>query len=234
MRRRYNCMALAQAVAVFCAAEVQGQAIVGTVVDVVDERPVSAAEIYVLGDTLVARTQSDSDGAFRIDLRAGGEFVLSARRIGFHPIHSARLTVGEAETVTVVLRIARDAIPLDPLTVEVRRTSLRHAGTWDGFLARREVFAPTGNRRVVRWDDPEMEGSITMRDVLLWLRPSGRNAGCMVSLVDGLPTQENIYEIPVSLIEGVEYYARVTDAPLDYAALSQGCGVIVVWRRKRP
>jgi hypothetical protein len=54
-----------------------------------------------------------------------------------------------------------------------------------------------------------------------------------VTLVDGLRTREDIYEMPLSFIEGVEYYARVTDAPLDYAAQSGGCGVIVVWRRGR-
>jgi len=230
---RRHLFALLKILGVLTAASANGQAIVGTVVDELDGSPIPGADIYVMSDTLVARTQSAEDGTFRAELNSAGTYVLSVRRLGYASTDPAPLAVGEAEEVTVTLRLARAAIPLDPLTVEVRRTSLRHAGTWEGFLARRELFPPIGNRRAVKRDDPEMEGAITMRDVLRWLRPSGRNPGCMVTLVDGFRTQENIYEMPLSLIEGVEYYARVTDAPLDYAAQSGGCGVIVVWRHGR-
>jgi hypothetical protein len=230
--RRWHLLALLNIVGVLAAASVNGQSIVGTIVDDMDGRPIRGADVYVLSDTLVARTQSSSDGTFRIDLSSGGDYILSARMLGFASTDPAPLEVGPAEEVTVTLRLAREAILLDPLTVEVRRTSLRHAGTWDGFLARREVLPPIGNRRAIQRDDAEMEGSLTVQDVLRWLRPSGRSPGCMVTLVDGVRSQENIYNMSVSLIEGVEYYARVTDAPLDYAAQSGGCGVIVVWRRR--
>ncbi len=179
------------------------------------------------------RRQAMTDGS--------GHFVVRDVVAGFHDLEVEHLAYGvRRERVEVTeepeqflqLRVPMEAIPLEAIHV-VARSALRHDASWEGFLARREMLPPIGRRRAVRWDDPEMLASMTVGDVMKWLR--ARPRGCVVTLVDGWrkagPGED--MSLSVAAIDGVEYYASVIEAPLDYAAQSQGCGVIVVWLRRR-
>jgi hypothetical protein len=220
-------------------ASASGQSIAGRVVEEPGGRPVPYADVLVLSDTLVVvRTQTGADGTFRLVLRSAGAYVLSVRMLGYVSLDAVPVRLRHAEELSLTLRLARSAIPLDPLTVDARRSDVRHSATWEGFLARRELLPPIGNRRAIRWDDHEMVAAGSVQDVLRWvIVPQQRQRGCIVTIVDGVRRRhnpfENMFDFPADLIDGIEYYARVVDAPLDYASQSEGCGVIAIWLRKR-
>ncbi len=119
-----------------CAGGLQAQVIQGVVRDVTTGQPIVAAEVVATDarGREAGRAVSDSAGLFRVRLSSGGELLLRASRIGYTTVEGSTLRVDGGEVVTIEVRMAADAIPLEPLLVTAR--SSRATAALDGFHAR--------------------------------------------------------------------------------------------------
>jgi hypothetical protein len=227
-----------------CAAAASAQTLRGRVVDAATRQPVGDVRVTLsrVDGTRVAEFKTDPTGLFIFTSRESGEYRLSASHIAYEIANSAPLFVGVAEEAVVELQLATAPIPLDPLTVVARRSDARNEATYDGLYARFRMYPPIGNRRVLLPHDPEMGYSRDMRDILEWIAPFRRRAVCSVVYWNGnLQQSPEIaafrLETPVSMLEGVEFYRSMSDAPLAYRDIPsylQECTnfqVLALWAR---
>ena len=240
-----------------------GQGVDGVILDDVEGRPLAGVRV-VLVDSAgaeVGRALSDSRGAFRLEVRRQGRFVLRATRLGYAPLRSPLLNVG-LDTVRVELRMQPLPLTLEPVRVEAeaRRLALERSG----FYARRSL----GIGRFMTGDDVDA-GDDRMSEVLrrepsvdvvidpmsptgtgsrVLFRGARRGLGpggghyCYPTLVlDGVRVRSSgsggiaLDELvrPAELA-GVELYPSGAGAPPQWAGLSAGCGLILLWTSRRP
>jgi hypothetical protein len=104
------------------------QVLRGTVIEDPTGAPIAGAIIDILhrGEVL-ATARSDSTGAFLLLPRRSGTFTIRAAHAFHTAVDSLPLTIDPGGTLTIVLRLARAAIPLEPLVVTAR-TESRLAG----------------------------------------------------------------------------------------------------------
>ncbi len=222
-----------------------GQSIYGRVLLQGDTTGISGADL-VLTDSAglpVARVQSDDSGSFRLPAPGPGRFQLSASRIGLSPI-SAQVRVQEREAVEVELRMAEEAIPLDPIVV-VGRREIR-AGTLDEFYDRMARNKQAGKGRFLTKEQIENRISMSLPLLLqtipgVWLgstngpvrllNPSTFGGSFCVPeyVLDGIPMLGGYREIQVMDLEGVEVYRGYSEAVHGY--FPDGCGTIFLWRK---
>jgi hypothetical protein len=222
------------------AVRADAQTITGRVVDSATEAGIPEATVEALRDReVIGRTVTDADGSFELQVRGSGAYVLRASALGYPALESDALEVRSRELVEVTLRISPAPLPLDGITVDARRTDLRHAATYEGLYARRETALPVGSTRVVLRNDHEMVNSMQVEDVLLWMRTPRR---CVHWYVNGepvvTPDKEWLYELSAQMLEGIEFYRDGFLAPYDY--WGGDCGpmpspqysVIALWYRR--
>jgi hypothetical protein len=121
---------------------VQGRAragISGVLVDNRTGRPVADARVTLRDsrERPVARTRTDTTGAFHVPVRAADGYTLLAERSGYQGSESGVITVTPADTVRVELRVATDAVVLAPLTVVSASAQLMRDHQLAGFEWRR-------------------------------------------------------------------------------------------------
>lgn len=185
----------------------------------------------------VARAVSSDSGSFHLLARKPGRYRIEAR----HPTYQLAVTdvldVGR-ETLVVELALSTGAIALDSLVVTARRRDIRRDATWDGFLARREIFPPAGGRRAVSREDPEMQSAMRVSDVLTWF--IARPDRCRIVWWNGTPIHspfmaDELLDGSAAHFGGVEYYRSWSDAPMGlrdipaYISDPWPCAVIVLW-----
>jgi hypothetical protein len=226
-----------------CAAPSAAQTVRGRVVDASSGQPIDKVNVVLtrVDGERVAQVTTDPTGLFIFTAQAAGEYRLSASHIAFQAAQSNPLFVGIAEEAVVELKLTTTPIPLDPLTVLARRADMRNEATYDGLYARFRLYPPIGTRRVLLPHDPEMQYSRDTRDILGWIEPL-RRRGCQVVYWNGFVQQSSDMaafrlETPVSMLEGVEYYRSMNDAPFAYRdipAYLQECAsfhVVALWAR---
>lgn len=94
-----------------------GQTVVGRVVDQ-DAVPISGASVAFRLESreLIARVASDDRGFFRIGSVDPGEYFVVVERIGYQTT-TTPLSLREGDSISVELRMAVEAIPLEPIVV---------------------------------------------------------------------------------------------------------------------
>lgn len=224
------------------------QSVRGRVLDAGTRQPIAGVHIELRNarDIVVAATVTRDDGIFHLAVRNPGPHRIGARHIAYTDLEAVEVVVRPAELLTVDLTLDRRAIPLEPLTVTGRRADPRREATYDGLYARHAILPPIGNRRVILWDEPEMQTSNTVNELLNWF--AGRR-GCIIvywngRVVDDLAwTRYWIDEFSTSMIEGVEYYRRFDDAPSPFRIIPMWirdptrlieCSVIAIWPLRAP
>jgi hypothetical protein len=182
---------------------------------------------------VVQRSTTDANGSFILYFSRSGLFEIRANRLGYVPSRPESVEVRSRELVEVLLPLSTSPIQLEGITVEARRADPRREATFAGLFARREAARSVGTERVVVRGDPEMEVSATVRDVLRWFLPT---RGCVAYYVDGLPRSEflwGILDMPVSMLEGIEYYRSAIWAPLGFdPPMDPRCSIVAVWRER--
>lgn len=218
-----------------------GQTIRGTVVDAATGERVAAADVVAyLDDRPVARAATDPSGGFSLDVSRGGRYRMSVTRLGYAPLASAYVEMASHESVEVILRLSTEPVALEPLVVTARGVAVRHRATWDGFVRRYQDRQPVGGVRLALREDPELFPLTTVEE---WLRDVRLGGGCTRILMDGiwLDGWEGIeardtpaLSLSTQMVDGVEYYRRPLDAPLEYREHMDGrpCGILVIWRRQ--
>lgn len=215
------------------------QSIHGWVVEDGDTVGIEGVDLVLLDSSgsAILRSQSDSVGEFRFAAPEEGAFRLAASRLGFASVE-VDVDVGEKEMVEVEIRLATEAIPLEPLVV-VGRREIR-PGTLDEFYDR----MGRNRERGVGWffTREEIEAKEDMRlSLLLHSAPGVFRAGSGESVlmrergewctpvvyVDGLET--NYRELQLMDMEGVEVYKGWAENVPGY--FPSDCGMIFLWRR---
>ena len=114
------------------------QIIRGHVVDE-DRSPVSGALVALLSETeeILRTVETDQGGGFRWEGISPGSYLLRVERLGYETMTTPPLTVEEGSNVEVELRVAVDAIPLEPLVIRQRSQTRRLDPLIQGFYERR-------------------------------------------------------------------------------------------------
>jgi hypothetical protein len=245
---------LAQALAVvaaFLPLAAAAQSIQGTVVDELEESPLQGVRLVLLDarGTVAAETISDEDGAFLLEPPRSGEWVIAADLIGYGDLVSEPVEVGTVEQVSVKIRMAVEAVALEPLVVIGR---VRYAnGDLAAFYDRMERGRRSGLGRFVSRQDIEdrrplhptdlVRGHASIRTVRTRygrgdaLRMAG---GCTPAIfIDGShinrfnPDDSLDDYVAVHSIEGIEIY-RGSSSQVGRFHDPRGCGLILVWTRR--
>ncbi|MEO7646633.1 MAG: SusC/RagA family TonB-linked outer membrane protein [Gemmatimonadaceae bacterium] len=104
------CILLVSSLAPQAVAQTGAGRVTGTVSDSGTGRPVPEVLVSVVGTRFGART--DNAGRYTISGVPGGTYRIEARRLGYRPTTVPNVTVGEAGTVTVDIRLAALALSL--------------------------------------------------------------------------------------------------------------------------
>src|SRR5688572_7960215 len=99
--------------------QLHAQVIAGRVLEAGSGTPVAGAQLRLLAANGSERgaVVTDSSGWFQVTLPNAGRYSLAVEHIGYARFASTMLDVPARQTVTVEIRLGRDAIPLEPLVV---------------------------------------------------------------------------------------------------------------------
>jgi len=210
-----------------------------------DTAAVPGAELF-LSDSMgvvVARVQADESGSFHLPAPGPGVFQVDVSRIGFSSVR-APVRIRERETVEVELRLAQEAIPLEPIVVVARRRI--REGTLDEFYDRMARMKQSGRGRFLTKDQIEARISMDLPVLLqtlpgVWLAPGGRSIQLLSStsmdgtfctpeyFLDGRPMLGGYREIQTMDLEGVEVYRGYSEGVPGY--FPNRCGQVFLWRK---
>lgn len=215
------------------------QTVQGRLVDDATRAPVAEAQVRAQDAGGAQRdVVTAADGAFTLDLPAGGRYALRVARLGYQTLEALELTVAAGDTLELEVRIAAGAVPLAPLTVTSRRGPAENpALARRGFYARRAAYERHGALFLDREHLSRINAARTT-DVFrhlpgVYVR-GGRNAGtltmrgsCEASLfVDGqqvnrLEVSRDVQTSRRSILDG----ARQGNATESYDIARQGTRV---------
>ena len=247
---RLSALPTASLLLLLAAATAPAQVITGVVLDDGTERPLQGVEILLMDTSHVAQghVTSRANGAFRLEVPAAGEWLLSAERLGYRPIHLEPVEVSPGERVVVELRMAVEAVALDPVVV-TSRTPYR-SPTLQAFYGRMEQGGPGGMGSFISRADVERRGAGNPTDLFRG-EPSVRtvpgrlgrgdglrmSGGCAPAIyIDGsqinrMNRNDSLDDyVSTQSIEGIEIYRG--GAQVGRFHDSRGCGLILVWTRR--
>ncbi|HEX8455318.1 MAG TPA: TonB-dependent receptor [Longimicrobium sp.] len=238
------------------------QVLSGRVLDAADGQPVPQARITVVNaeGRTVARTTSAENGTFSMHIRVTDPVRLRAERTGYSATVTQPVQVGILETLQVDVRMAVQALSVEPLTVvgriqPKRRASLELSGFYDrearglGRFLRREEIERYANADIAQVVD-RMPGTTRIGYNIVLDRSSmvgsiyrsqtrGSVSQCLPQVyLDG---NRVAYDrsglagmaLPEHL-EAVEVFSGSSQIPLQYSGSDSACGVILLWTRKEP
>jgi hypothetical protein len=225
----------------------------GVLVDNRTGQPVAAARVTLrdVRERTVARTETDSAGAFHLRIALPGGYTLLAERPGYQGSESGLLTLTPSDTVQVELRVATDAMVLAPLTVVSASAQVMRDHQLAGFQWRRErqPFGRYMDRDQIKQLNPFYATDVLQhfpqvqvtgrfdRTVTLPMRVRGANARCVPNLyVDGRMIRLGGGDFTIDgMVRGggmaaVEVYVSPQTAPGEFPPFENPyCGVVVIW-----
>lgn len=220
--------------------------VVGRIVDRATGNPVPAADVFVRGTA--ARTQTDSQGFFRIDDVLPGDHVLEVGHIGFEQVERPVSVVAD-RTVEARVELSADPIELEPLVVTVLRDRrLERRGFYDrrmdgerrgaGFFMDqvaidRRVAASTTS---LIQDAPGVRVTCAGRSCNVG--STRGSCGNLTVYINGAVamgagrTGMSIDElVRPTEIAALEVYSDRSSTPGEYLDASGSCGAVVIWTR---
>lgn len=235
------------------ASSVSAQSVTGRVVNDVSGNPLEGVHIVLTDSTghSFRETFSNQMGGFRLVIPRPGTWVVTANLIGYASVESEPLEIGADDRITLEIRMAVEAVPVDPVVVTSRQSHMN--ADIQAFYDRVERGRLSGIGRFVTREDIErsvpsepsdllrtMPGVRVMRRATVYGSGSAiqMNTGCIPAIfVDG--TQINRFRISDDLddfvaayaIEGIEVY-RGAGQQVGRFYDDRGCGLILVWTRR--
>lgn len=210
-----------------------------------DAKALPQAEVRVLPSEAAART--NSRGAFRLSGLASGRHLLEVRALGYEPVRRiVVLSSGATDTLNVWLTQA--VRTLNPVTTTARRDPYR-----TGFYARMRnnagghFLTPDRINASATRKTTELLASIpgvkivkTGQVSVVTLSGRGERTvmgACPVLYyLDGVryePGPQGLDgDMGLDDVEAIEVYDAAT-APIQFAGLGAGCGVVLLWTRER-
>lgn len=240
-------LAIAAALLATSAAGLAAQTLSGVILEAGTDRPISFAEVTILGDTgaVAASTFSDGEGAFTARLPRAGGYQVYAVRLGYYATVSDFIDVVKGEDISVAVRLLPKPFETDSLTVEVSppKTPLDRVGFTErqragfgSFFTRADIEARITAHTladVIR-EAPgvRIQTDNYGKDRVTLTTLQGACAPILV--LDGLqlqPPWESV--VDVQDLDGVEVYPRVSQVPTEFLLIARmsGCGLVVAWTR---
>lgn len=231
---------LALAASILAAPVARGQQdsarLAGTVFSSSNGRPLAGVTVALRGTEVF--DVSDTAGSFTLAGLPSGHQVVRIR-YGDTVSYDHQITLRPAQTLTLSVLVAVDAVELSPIVVEARST--RAERSLAGFYDRRRG----GYGRYYTLE--QIEHSPGLKALLLGAGvrvrcgqghclPLGSNNGrmCTMALIfNGLRLAgDDLDLIHLDELAGVEVYVRPVDIPHEFrAGLTEGCGAILLWSR---
>ncbi len=216
------------------------QIIMGQVLDDSSSAPIDGVTITLV-DTLDATYRAvvnNSAGDFIIAITDPGTYLLRASRLGYATIETPPIEIAEGEVVEVEVRLAVEAVQLDPLTVVVRRPETQRERDLREYYGRVEQYGDPrlgstqiyGRDYLQRWDAYSLADAFRL--FILWSPNCVPKVFLDGQLQEG-PFLEDLKRQSVANFEGIELYAGGGPTQSRFWDPA-GCGVILVWTRALP
>ena len=223
-----------------------GQSVHGIVLLRGDTTGIAGVDLSLIdeADSTVARVTSDDRGRFRLPAPDGGVFIVRAVHLGYAEVE-ADVLVHEAEALEVELRMAPEAIPLEPLLVVGRREVKK--GTIEEFYDRMARMKQAGQGQFLTREQIEARRSLSLALIMntipgVWVQgingtprlrkssPRGKGIFCSPEFfLDGRPMLGGFRNFFPDDLEGIEVYRGYAEAvPGEFP---DECGQIFLWRR---
>lgn len=203
-------------------------ALSGSVRNDEDGAPIAGAEITLLDENAgeVASTLADDDGNFSMQVAQPGAYRLRVRRVGFEELRVDSVAVEEGADTRVEVRMAVNAVPVDPVVVVARSYSVP---IWiQRYRERAEANQRAGRGRIITRAQLDETGPIYASQIISqvpWLRRCDPTI-----LINGLPADDTLMSLRGDDLEGVEIYRGVSQIPPEYYTIGM-CGLVMFWTR---
>jgi len=186
---------------------------------------------------------SGADGAFRFEKIPPGLHEVTIERIGFATVRDS-VEIEFGTSVDLDIRLAAQAVPLEPIRVVVRSLVLERTGFYrrEGrglgtFITRQDIEArsPVTSSNLLR----RVPGLRLARGRFNEQIAMGRGNCPYRFIIDGARINAgfSIDEMPPNWFEGLEVYQGPSQVPTEFSAgplePNASCGLIVIWTRNR-
>ena len=221
------------------------QVVQGHVYDSETRGPVVGGTVALRDDlgAIVARTDTDEEGAYELTARTPGTYFLLAVGLGYRSTPTGQFELGEGEVATIDISLSPEPLELDPLSVEARRQRMVAKLTHHGFYERqRQGFGSfLTPEQIKRWP------AVTVSDILrhapfVHAEYQGSAKGTSISIrkygncspalyVDGRKLASGFeieYAVDPENVVAVEVFRGTTQIPPQWAGY-ETCGVILIW-----
>lgn len=224
----------------------------GLVVEAESGVPVRGATVQILGSP--RRTFSDDAGHFSFPFLKPGPVHLRVTRLGYQTADGL-VEVGGGQEVAVEVRMATEAIPLEPIVVTATRKALTLPGAldlerrvnsgWGEFVLSDEIElrSPTKVTDLLRGTGVEVLGNgaaifmrrsgcaplVYMDDQKLTRCPRGQVSSDCNPYTEAA---EAVNLLVPAMIYAIEIYRGPAQTPGQYLDSNSRCGVILIWTRR--
>lgn len=245
-------LGLAIVCALSAGTDLSGQTVFGVLLEQGSDRPIELGLVMLLtadGDS-VATVLSDEAGEFVLEAPDAGDFRLAASALGYKSTIAAGVfSLPEGSSMTLEFRVEPLPIEIGGITIEAHSPLFQQPNLVRvGFVERAQrgfgrFILPTDIEKSPTTSTADLlarTGRVTTRyalggDRILMRGPWGY---CTPSVyVDGFPA--NLSDISIDMIapkidlEAAEVYRSASEAPLRFGGGMGGCGVIVLWTKRR-
>jgi len=245
-------MGLAIVCALPAVTDLSAQTVYGVLLERGTDRPIELGLVMLLtvDSATVVSVLSDEKGEFALAAPDAGDFRLAASALGYKPtIAGGVLSLPRGSSMTLEFRIEPFPIEIGGITIEAHSPLFQQPNLVRvGFVER----AHSGFGRFILPMD--IEGSPTTSTADLLARTGrvttryvtggdrilmrGTRGYCTPTVyVDGF--RVNLSDISIDLLapkidlEAAEVYRSASEAPLRFGGGMEGCGVIVLWTKRR-
>jgi hypothetical protein len=207
-----------------------------------DGRPLTNAELVVLGTQRSART--DAKGAFRLSRIPAGTRTVEVRSIGFEPVwFSTDLATNATRDTTVSINAqAQELAKVDVNQRKALPSWMERSGFEDRRIKGLGAFLTQGDIEKHGFSDlvAVLQGARGLRvdfgGTFPTITMTGGAARCYPSyFLDGIKFNGALRELSgiatPETIKGIEIYSNTATIPPQYYVMASNCGSIVIWTR---